>query len=116
MKSLVYSLKHEVSLVLGEDAESLEGECETTSCFTIAKLFPQQMHKVFGEFEGSGHFWTEVNGEIIDLSIEQFGYSFEFPVSKQRKAKYKSKRKTKVDSNIYKESKHLALISGFHLN
>jgi hypothetical protein len=117
MEEFVWTLHEEVIAVLG-GGEELEGECETTSCYTIAKLYPtyrDQLKKVKGLFQDSGHFWIEINGHIIDLSVEQFGVPFEYPVSKERGDLYQAVEKQKVDYALYEESVYLAHISDLNV-
>lgn len=113
MKTLIRNIKKEINLVIGTTAEDLEYECETTTCLSIVRLYPMEMHKITGTFNGKGHFWLEVEGEIVDLSIEQFGYEFAYPIKDQRKSLYLPQKREQVTQEIYEDSLQLSLSSGF---
>lgn len=101
--------------VLG-GGEDLIDECETTTSYSISLLYPEfkgKLIKVMGTFEGKGHFWVELENQIIDLSIEQFGHPFQFPVSAERSILYNPIHKILVSDEVYHEAVYLSEISGF---
>lgn len=114
MEETVLKLYHTVISVLGSGEELID-ECETTTSYAISELhleFKGRVIKVEGTFEGKGHFWCEVDNQIIDLSVEQFGYVFQFPVSNEREMLYVPKKESLVDEKLHKESTYLSEISG----
>jgi hypothetical protein len=115
MKEFVHSLKEDVTHVLGDTAAELKDECETTTCYSIAKLPFKEAFKIRGEFDGFGHYWLEVDDQIIDLSIEQFQCDFSFPVKDEYKSKYKVIEKIRVNECVVLDSVHIARICGFHV-
>lgn len=112
----VKRLKEQVTFVLGDSAEDLAYECETTTCFSIACLYPVMMIKVEGTLNGNGHFWLEIQGEIIDLSTEQFSIPFEYPLTEESKKNYQEEKRIQVTDAIYQDSLNIALISGFQIH
>ncbi|PLS19191.1 hypothetical protein CVD28_01930 [Bacillus sp. M6-12] len=117
MENIVLDLYTQVLQVLGSGEELID-ECEATTCYTIASLYKQyrdNLYKVEGTFNGNGHFWCELNGEIIDLSVEQFDVDFQYLLTKERKHLYVSNNKKQVNQEIIEDSIHIAEISGFYI-
>lgn len=114
MLNKVIQLHKDVVRILGS-GEELIAECETATCYTIASLCETnpKIKKVKGIFDNKGHFWCELDGEIIDLTVEQFGYDFEFPISKERKDLYHPIEISPVTNELLQDCRHISLISGF---
>lgn len=111
----VHSLYEEVKRVIGT-GEALLYESDATTNFTIAKLKTEEhsrSFKVLGRFDNQPHCWTELDGQIIDLSVEQFGYPFEFPVSSERQGLYQREESQPIQEKLLEDAHYVALVSGF---
>lgn len=111
----VQALYEEVKRVIGT-GEALLYESDTTTNFTIAKLEEIEhdiAFKVSGRFDNQPHCWTELDGQIVDLSVEQFGYPFEFPVTSERQRLYEQEESQPIQEDVLENAHYVALSSGF---
>jgi hypothetical protein len=101
MKEEIYRLYQQIRNNIGT-GKDLCGECELASALAVAALYEQYKEKdirlvcgrvtepgpwwqeINKDVETVGHWWCEIDDDIIDLSVEQFGCEFEFPVSNER--------------------------------
>ena len=71
-----------------------EGWCESAShlVYYIATKYMERMDSKIhlGTFDNDGHFWCEVDGEIIDCTIEQFGETYSCYEANRYKSQYHS--------------------------